>query len=71
MDVRYYRDPETGLPHIYQHGVTESEVEGVLAHPAEDQSSSDESRQALGQTAQDAICASFMSPTKKGMAFLW
>jgi len=24
MEVRYYCDPETGLPHIYEHGVTEA-----------------------------------------------
>ena len=33
MDVRYYYDPITGLPHIYDHG-TEAEVEWVLARPA-------------------------------------
>ena len=30
MDVRFYLDPETDLPHIYGHGVTEEEVEQVL-----------------------------------------
>jgi hypothetical protein len=50
MDVRYYHNPITGLPHIYDHGVTEAEVEWVLAHPGEDGPSSDGSRQALGQT---------------------
>lgn len=50
MDVRYYHNPVTGLPHIYDHGVTEAEVEWVLTHPGEDGPSSDGSRQALGQT---------------------
>lgn len=50
MDVRYYRDAETGLPHIYGHGVTESEVDWILAHPGEDEACADDSRQALGQT---------------------
>ncbi len=27
MEIRYYRDPETGLPHIHDHGVTEAEAE--------------------------------------------
>ena len=49
MEVRYYRDPETGLPHIYDHGVTEAESEWVLAHPGEDEACSAGSRQALGQ----------------------
>ena len=29
MNIRFYEDPETGLPHIYNHGVTEDEVEDV------------------------------------------
>src|SRR5437879_1507386 len=45
MEIRYYRDPETGLPHIYEHGVTEAEVERVLAHPGEDNVCSGGSRQ--------------------------
>jgi hypothetical protein len=50
MDIRYYVDPETGLPHIYDHGVTEAEAEWILAHPREDECCSGNSRQALGQT---------------------
>ncbi len=30
LEVRFYLDPETDLPHIYGHGVTEEEVEQVL-----------------------------------------
>ena len=26
MDIRFYLDPETGLPHIYGHGVTTEET---------------------------------------------
>jgi hypothetical protein len=51
MEIRYYRDPETGLPHVYDHGVTEAEVESILAHPAEDEDCAGDSRQALEQTA--------------------
>jgi hypothetical protein len=51
MDIRYYRDPETGLPHINDHGVTEADAEWVLAHPGEDEACSGGSRQALGRTA--------------------
>jgi hypothetical protein len=51
MEIRYYRNPETQQPHIYDHGVTEAEVEWILADPGEDGPSSDGSRQALGQTA--------------------
>lgn len=26
MEWRFWNDPETGLPHVYAHGVTEDEV---------------------------------------------
>ena len=51
MDIRYYYDPDTGEPHIYEHGVFEHEVEYVLRHAGEDRPGSDGSRHALGQTA--------------------
>ena len=51
MDVRYFHDPETGEPHIYDHGIIEEEVEYVLRHPGEDRPGTDDSRHALGQTA--------------------
>ena len=50
MEIRFYEDPDTGLPHIYGHGVTEAEVDYVLRHPGEDRPGSDDSRHALGQT---------------------
>jgi hypothetical protein len=48
--VRYHVDPETRLPHILGHGVTEPEVEEVLARPAEDRPGREGSRVALGRT---------------------
>lgn len=50
MEIRYYLDPETGLPHIYDHGVTEAEVEWILRRVGEDGPSPGGSRQAVGQT---------------------
>ena len=50
VDVRYYLDSETGLPHIYDHGITEAEVEGILSRPGEDGPSSGGARQSIGQT---------------------
>ena len=41
---------ETGLPHIYKHGVDEREVEDVLKNPAEDRPGRESSRVAIGQT---------------------
>ena len=50
MDVRYHIDPDTDLPHIDGHGVSEDEVEHVLRHPGEERLGRDGSRHALGQT---------------------
>ena len=50
MKIRFYIDPDSGLPHIFQHNVAGSEVEDVLARPWEDRAGVDGSRVALGQT---------------------
>ena len=51
MHIRFYIDPETGLPHIFSHGVEESEVEDVLASPSEDRPGLEGSRVALGRSS--------------------
>ena len=50
MELRFHKDPDTGLPHICNHGITEEEVRQVLLRAAEDRRSSDDSRIAMGQT---------------------
>lgn len=50
MRVRFYIDPQTGRPHIENHGVREAEVGDVLRKPAEDRPGREGSRVALGQT---------------------
>ncbi len=50
MNIRFYSDPETGLPHIYDHGITEDEVEEVLLNPGEKRSGSRRSKIVIGQT---------------------
>ena len=50
MRVRYYIDPETELPHVYRHNVSEQEVEEVLRRPGEDRPGRQGSRIAIGQT---------------------
>jgi hypothetical protein len=50
MKVRFFIDPETNLPHIYSHNVTENEVEDVLSQPGEDRPGREGSRVAIGQT---------------------
>jgi hypothetical protein len=49
-NLRFYVDPETGQPHIYNHNVAEVEVEQVLVRPGEDRRGSEGSRAAIGQT---------------------
>ncbi|MFH1717333.1 MAG: DUF4258 domain-containing protein [Planctomycetota bacterium] len=50
MQARYYIDQEAERPHIYNHGVNESEVEYVLCHAGEDRPGANGSRVAIGQT---------------------
>jgi hypothetical protein len=51
MNLRFYLNPDSGQPHIYDHGVTEVEVEEILRRPGEDRAGSEDSRVANGQTA--------------------
>ncbi len=50
MKVRFYIDPETGVPHIYNHGVDEDQIEEVLSQAGEDRPGREGSRIAIGQT---------------------
>lgn len=49
MRLRFFRDPDTGLPHLRRHGVTEHEAEDVLLSPGEDRPGHDGARVAVGQ----------------------
>ncbi len=51
MKIRFYIEPETGLPHIYRHNVTEEEVEDILLSPYEERPGREGSRVAIGQTS--------------------
>lgn len=51
MNTRFYIDPESELPHIYNHDVSESEVEEILVRPGEDRPGQDGSRVAIGRTS--------------------
>ena len=50
MRLGFYIDPETEASHIYNHGVSESEVEQVLGKAGEDRPGQDGSRVAIGRT---------------------
>jgi hypothetical protein len=51
MEIRFYLDPETDQPHIYEHGVSEEEVREVLAGRGDDFRGRKNSRIRFGQTA--------------------
>jgi hypothetical protein len=50
MELRFFKDPETGVPHITDHGVTKTEVRDVLVNPGEDRVGDEGSRVAIGKT---------------------
>jgi hypothetical protein len=50
MKLRFYIDPISGAPHIYNHGVSEDEVEEILTSSVEDRPGREGSRVALGRT---------------------
>ena len=50
MNVRFYVDPETEVPHIHNHGIDEEEVIDVLSSPGEDRPGREGARVALGKT---------------------
>jgi hypothetical protein len=50
MNIRFYIDPETQMPHIYGHGVDQDEVEDVLRKPGEDRPGREGARVASGRT---------------------
>ncbi len=52
MNIRFYCEPGTSIPHIYRHGVDENEVEDVLRRPGEDRPGREGSRVAIGQTRE-------------------
>jgi hypothetical protein len=50
VKLRFYIDPVTDAPHIYEHDIVEDEVEDVLTRPGEDRPGGDGSRVVIGQT---------------------
>jgi hypothetical protein len=66
MELKFYIDPETELPHIYGHGVTETEVREVLARPGLVLKGDGNSRITLGQTAAGRYLKVVHAPTKDG-----
>ncbi len=66
MDIRYYLDPETRLPHIWGHGVTEEEVEYVLRTSRDDLPGTRNSRMRVGQTESGRYLQIIYAPDEVG-----
>jgi uncharacterized DUF497 family protein len=66
MIVKFFTDPETGQPHIHNHGVTEAEAREVLARPGLVLKGSEKSRFALGQTSAGRYLKVVYAPRKEG-----
>jgi len=66
MEARYFRDPDTGLPHIYNHGVTEAEVLQVLRKPGPVYRGERSSRMKSGQTEAGRCIQVVYSPDPGG-----
>jgi len=62
VHLRYYLDPNSGLPHIYGHDVSEDEVGEALAHRLEDVAGRRGSRIAVGQTESGRYLQVIYSP---------
>ena len=50
MNVRYNVDADTGLPHMYQHGVSEEEVDEILRRPIDSRHGDGDSVIVTGKT---------------------
>ena len=66
MEVRYNLNEETGLPHIYDPGINEQEVEDVLFGPGGDAPARRNARMKVGQTGQGRYIQVIYSPDEDG-----
>ena len=64
MNIRFYIDSQTELPHIYNHNINEYEVEYVLSNPGEDRPGADGSRLVIGQTESGRYLRVIYVPAK-------
>jgi len=62
MELRFYEDTDTGLPHIFGHGVTEKEVEEAMRSCGEDLRAGGNSRRKIGKTIAGRCLQVFYVP---------
>jgi hypothetical protein len=66
MQLRFHLDPETGQPHIWDHGVTEDEVRQVMAGGGDDFRGDRKSRVRFGRTWGGRYLKVFYVPDEEG-----
>jgi hypothetical protein len=66
-EIRFFIDPATDQPHIYEHNIDESEVQEILSKPLKDEPSRDNSRIALGKTVDGRYLKVIYSPDEDGV----
>ena len=66
MELKFFIHPDTELPHIYNHGVTEVEVRQILVRPGLVLKGSKTSRIAVGQTESGRYLKVVYAPRKEG-----
>jgi hypothetical protein len=66
MRARFFIDPETGLPHIYEHDVSENEALDVLRKPIEETRGRRDTIVAHGQTQAGRYLKVVYSPDVQG-----
>ncbi len=62
VGLRFFLDPATDEPHIYEHGVSKDEVEEVLANPGEERPGRGISRMVIGATEAGRILRVIQAP---------
>ncbi len=66
MNLRFYIDPETSQPHIYNHGVFEEEVRQVMVLPGHDFPAARNTRMKFGKTTAGRHLQVVYVPDKGG-----
>ena len=65
--IRFYLDPESGLPHILDHGVTENEARDVLRNPLQEIRGRGQTITAFGQARGGRYLKVIYSPDDDGL----
>jgi len=66
MQLRFFIDPESGQPHIFEHGVSEEEVRQVLVGRGDDFQGRRKSRIRFGQTSAGRCLKVIYVPDEEG-----